>query len=423
MSYSSIQKIIRNLGDASMAIVQKASKAKPGMLNYDNLNMETSIHVEQREDGPAKVTSGTYAIWIELVNADFDSLLLDPIRKRFATAPLLSRRDLEPSVEQQESVSHQMLIHAISVLSEYHDSSAYLNNLMKHPELQHKVRRPLPANHKTKFYGLRASTTEEIDVEGNLALHDEFWVSQLQFSIDQLNKYAMITIDDQLTNSRIRSAQLERAKDVDSWERRETLQVSWAPFHGHMNLAWLVLHIHRGSIEECGSLSWFFAILEKRRLAGEKPDYYTLIATFKQILDGILLNGWLAECGYPSLQEFIESRPSPQQLLNIAAKVLQNHANPTPPVHNEDFDKDGVLPPDIKQPCDDPISHNLRLLARDLLYLREFEDATRDGDFGRIEDMIPQLAMMFCGAGGKNYCGELLRFLWNLKHAWTPELR
>jgi hypothetical protein len=31
------------------------------------------------------------------------------------------------------------------------------------------------------------------------------------------------------------------------------------------------------------------------------------------------------------------------------------------------------------------------------------------------------LAMMFRGAGGNNYCTEILHFILNLKHVWTPE--
>ncbi|KAF8257110.1 hypothetical protein EI94DRAFT_1819015 [Lactarius quietus] len=34
---------------------------------------------------------------------------------------------------------------------------------------------------------------------------------------------------------------------------------------------------------------------------------------------------------------------------------------------------------------------------------------------------LPLLAMMFRGASGNNYCTEILHFILNLKHVWTPE--
>ncbi|KAH9018498.1 hypothetical protein EDB85DRAFT_1873698, partial [Lactarius pseudohatsudake] len=69
----------------------------------------------------------------------------------------------------------------------------------------------------------------------------------------------------------------------------------------------------------------------------------------------------------------------------------------------------------------DKAHQNLRLLTRDLLYVAELVRAISDGDISRIEDFLPQLAMMFRGSGGNNYCTEILHFLLNLKHIWTPE--
>ncbi|KAF8263669.1 hypothetical protein EI94DRAFT_1596198, partial [Lactarius quietus] len=51
----------------------------------------------------------------------------------------------------------------------------------------------------------------------------------------------------------------------------------------------------------------------------------------------------------------------------------------------------------------------------------ELVHAISDGNIGRIEDILPMLAMMFRGAGGNNYCTEILHFMLNLKHVWTPE--
>ena len=72
--------------------------------------------------------------------------------------------------------------------------------------------------------------------------------------------------------------------------------------------------------------------------------------------------------------------------------------------------------------ADEDIAHrNLKILAHDLLYVTEVVSAASRGDWGRIEDILGSLAMMFRSAGSNNYCAEVLHFIHNLKKVWTPE--
>ena len=71
-------------------------------------------------------------------------------------------------------------------------------------------------------------------------------------------------------------------------------------------------------------------------------------------------------------------------------------------------------------PMEDPAHENVKLLLRDLLYLRELSDAVKFGDFGRVEDILPDIAAIFRAAGSTNYSMEILHFLHNVKHVWTP---
>ncbi|KAF8150859.1 hypothetical protein B0H34DRAFT_776371, partial [Crassisporium funariophilum] len=43
------------------------------------------------------------------------------------------------------------------------------------------------------------------------------------------------------------------------------------------------------------------------------------------------------------------------------------------------------------------------------------------GDFGRIEDILPDIACIFRGAGLNNYSTEILHLIFNIKEVWTPE--
>lgn len=203
--------------------------------------------------------------------------------------------------------------------------------------------------------------------------------------------------------------------------RLQTLQLGFGLFHLCMNLIWALLHVHRGSIHQVGSLSYFFALLDHMRLGCDHPDYHTLLAMLLQILRGVILNAWKVECGYTSLASFASSNPSPDELLRIADRIILNHttAAPCEPTSKQPMQK---TTDDLKSTLDtDNVHYNIRLLTRDLLYVLELVHATSAGDFGRIEDILGNLTMIFCGAGSNNYCSEILHFLYNLKKVWTPE--
>ncbi|KAJ7843860.1 hypothetical protein B0H13DRAFT_1909201 [Mycena leptocephala] len=373
VGYDSVLNLVQSLGDGCTAKAAEFAATEPRGLGYDNMNISTSIFVEQRgANGPAKVTSGTFGVLYGLRNAKLDHMLIAPIMKRFR-------------------------------------GSTGFEDVAKHPTLQHKSIRPLPVGYKTPQFATRASTKEEATTRGNLQCHDELYITQLKRTPESLNKYAIPSINDQLTNSRIRSAQFLRLKDVNAWERREILQLGFGLFHLCLNLVWAILHTHRGSTNEMGSLTYFFALMEKARLGNDQPDYHSLLAALTQVLHGLLLNAWSKECGSPesgSAEEPAASDDSSESESGSEAEST-SHLNPPPaPADN---------------PKDDVAYHNIRLLTRDLLVVTALVRAISDGDIGRVEAMLPHLAMMFRGSGCNKYCTEILHFLHNLKHVWTPE--
>ena len=174
---------------------------------------------------------------------------------------------------------------------------------------------PMSQAKRTKQYRLRTSTIDESSVAGNIAVVNDVYINQLKMTHEELSGLAVPSINDQSTNARIRGAKALRMKDVNTFTRLQFLQLGFGLFHLTMNLIWALLHVHRGSIQQVGSLSYFFAVLDRTRLGSEHPDYHTLLSTLLQILRGIVLNAWRAECGYPSLAAFAVSNPSTDDLL------------------------------------------------------------------------------------------------------------
>ncbi|KAF7345728.1 hypothetical protein MVEN_01592900 [Mycena venus] len=351
---------------------------------YDNMNISTSIFTEQR--GALRAGEGHFRhIWAAIQASECE---------------VGFNRDIRPSLDSLHSFCDQLVVFVVHCLGSF-----------------------------SKDFQ-------------NLDYHDEVYIDQLKRDPESLSKYAIPGFYDQLTNACVCAGQLLCAQDINAWECCEIFQLGFGLFHLCLNLVWAILHIHRGSVNEAGSLTYFFALMEKARLGNDQPDYRTLLAALTQVLDGLLLNAWRWECGFSSFERFAQSKPSPEKLHEIASWILTNYVTPmaastTPETSMETSDDESVDSgaDSDPQPCtpsqtpraspvdpkDDIAHQNVRLLTRDLLMVAVLVRAISDGDIGRVEVLLPHLAMMFRGAGCNKYCTEILHFLQNLKHIWTPE--
>ena len=124
------------------------------------------------------------------------------------------------------------------------------------------------------------------------------------------------------------------------------------------------------------------------------------------------------------MEAYAISNPSAEDILAKSLSILRKYA--TPSHKNEPVKKPGHSHPlnghsQIPNIQDDVVHENVVRLTSDLLYVAELINAISSGDFGRIEDILPDLACMFRGAGSNNYSTEILHFLFNIKEVWTPE--
>ena len=363
---------------------------------------------------------------------------LAPIIARKISAPGLDfDQHIKPTYEQLESTLFQMQVIVVRVLTTY---VSEFKDFAISPELQHKPRHLLPLE-KTETFPLCMTTLNEATVAGTIKIWQNVYEEQLGRTHIQMANVAVPSFNDQLTNARIRGAKSVRLRDVNPFLRLENIQLGYGAFHKCLNLVWAILKTHQGAVNQLGSLKYFFTLMEKTRLANDKPDYHTLLSALMQILHGIILQAWQHECGFATFKLFAESKPTPPDLLQLAQRIIRNHATAMeeprarkkkrkrgledePPSSDEASDSGGSdddVPALAENPQMDRARRNICLLMRDLLYVAELVRAISDGDWGRIEDTIGQLAMMFRRAGSNNYSTELLHFLHNLKLVWGEE--
>ncbi|KAH9169075.1 hypothetical protein EDB89DRAFT_2115183 [Lactarius sanguifluus] len=421
VSYNSISSMVQSLADRSIDRA-KATSLLPHALAYDNINISSLIYVEQGPNTMSKVQSGTFAVIYELLNARAEDMDMKPLIKNLRRSSLLVISDLRMTLATGQSYISQVAVTIVCILTKYVKG---FETQQSDPMLQHPPRRPLPVGHKTVFHPLRASTIEEASVDRNLLVHDDVYLVQLKRTSEDLDKMAVPTFNDQLMNARIRGGQQIRRKDVSYWETREIFQLGFGSFHLTMNLLWCVLETHQGTLNQMGSLTQLFAVLEKTRLGGEHPDYHTLLAALTQILHGLILNAWHNECDYSSLRDFAKAEPTPGGLLDCARRIAEKYASVEPvfdPLNPKAPPKDLVSGVESTKPVVDVVHQNVTLLTRDLLLVVELVDAIATGDFGLVNgtDILPNLACMFRGSGSNNYSMEILHLIFNIKEVWTP---
>ncbi|EDR03150.1 uncharacterized protein LACBIDRAFT_307660 [Laccaria bicolor S238N-H82] len=294
VSYTSVLNTIELLANHCLQLAVDVGSGTH-IFCYDNVNISTSIFVEQRGAlGPAKVTSGTFGVIYKVRNGKPENMMLAPIMEHLKKSKGLDFNcDVQLTWRQLEFVQYQLSIVIVHVLTKY---SKHFKSYAKHPSLQHKAQCAMPEGYITEQYPIQATTIEEATVQGNLLFHEDVYLTQLKRHPDDLSKYVF--------------------------------QLGFGLFHLCLNLIWLLLHVHRGTLEQTGSLVFFFALLEKTRLGGEHPDYHSLLSSLTQIRDGLLLNAWHTECG--NLKQYSESKPSPEVLLSVAQGILTKYATAVP---------------------------------------------------------------------------------------------
>ncbi len=71
----------------------------------------------------------------------------------------------------------------------------------------------------------------------------------------------------------------------------------------------------------------------------------------------------------------------------------------------------------------DTIYENVLLFMHDALHIREFTDAIKVGDSGRIVIMLKRLALLYRRTGQTKYAHEMLHLIHNVTHIWPKPLR
>ena len=409
-SFPSIHNTLETLSKSALkATIAAISGQGVAWLNgYDNLNASTSIHATQQYLGSRpKVENFTARTVYIAKNSTKDAMDAAVFDAHSRNAPTVTLGDLRPSLESIARIQHQYAAQIVEILLA---SGPFLSLTSQRASIidYRDVRRPT-THEKTIQFPLTVVEIDESTIEGNRENLEEM-MQLLEFTPEQASELKIPTSGDQMTCSRIRSSAEEREADRSPYHRGTV----WVPIPGgfHVMLNWLrmMLKVYRGSPADNGALARYIDVLDLKRLRNSEPDHFLLERLIREVYYGHVLACWVEVSGFPTLEAFRASKPSHETLRRLAVSIVDKFIGAP--------SEASFLSDDQDPASTDETFRSACLFNRDAAIYFEMKSATKRGDFGRIEDLLPLLVCGFRGGGCTKYAHEMLHLLQNLKYSW-----
>lgn len=129
-----------------------------------------------------------------------------------------------------------------------------------------------------------------------------------------------------------------------------------------------------------------------------------------------VLHCLLLVSGKPTLDDYAGSITTFEELQAHAATIISQFADPQVTAEQRWQRRQGGQEWDM-------VFENAILFLRDALLSREFSDAVKCGDSGRVVLVLKVWALSFRGSGRNKYAYEMLHFIHNLTNVWPEPIR
>ncbi|KAJ6564025.1 hypothetical protein B0H19DRAFT_1067626 [Mycena capillaripes] len=405
-----------SLRDACMATSRALAQSRLIKIVYDNVNLMNRIS-EQILGRKSAQENGTCATLIPLHNAKLEHLQTVDLDESIINAPPLTLDD---------------------IVLDAADSKFFTKNM--------PVSVDIIEVHKTPLHPLPAMEIDESSITGNVEVIEEI-MRVLGFNTDDADygKYVQTIGGDQLTIARQRSilnVRLGHESGAHSWRH---IVLMPGLFHAKIADAHGVLETHFGKpaagARSPGSLGFHNTVLDRLPITlTSLPPFRTCRDLIMVSLYARVLHCLLLVSGHDSLEQCAASIGSWSTLVNHAEKIYSTYADVDrvqelrekriPEERKRDAEAkaakkgqetDKSAPPHIRK--GDMVFENAVLFLRDALLTREFADAIKSGDSGRVVIVLRLWAFSYRGSGRTKYAREMLHVLHNLICVWTKELR
>ncbi|KAF8156294.1 hypothetical protein K438DRAFT_1621597, partial [Mycena galopus ATCC 62051] len=408
---------------------------------YDNINLMVRV-AEQILGRKNAQENGTCATLIQLHDATSDDLLTSTLDTSILNAPPLRTEDLLFNNDEAEFHEKNM-VHTILRIIIRQGGDGF-KKWQKDLESSQPTSSEIISVHKTSIHPLPSMDIDENSITGNIEVVDTINKS-LGLSVDdpEYAKYIKIIAGDQLTIARQRSilgVRLGHESGAHSWRH---IVLMPGLFHAKIADCHGLLETHFGKpnagTRSPGSLGFHNTVLDRLPITlTSLPPFRTcrdliMVSLYARVLHCLLLIS-----GKNLLEEYAASVNSWATIVGHAEAVYRTYADAEhvqelreqriPDEHKRDADAkaankgkkpDGPLP-HIKK--GDMVFKNAIFFLRDALLTREFTDAVKAGDSGRVVNILRLWVFSYRGSGRAKYAHEMLHILHNLICVWTKEL-
>ncbi|KAJ6454030.1 hypothetical protein C8R47DRAFT_1181220 [Mycena vitilis] len=422
-----------------METTREIAARRSALFVYDNVNMMNRI-AEQILGRKSAQENGTCATLIPLYKAKLEHLLTSALDKPILAARPLTVDDITLNAEETGFFLKNM-VHTI-----LHGGEGF-------QRWQHDLDTSQPVSadiievHKTPIHPLPAMEIDESSITGNVEVIEEI-MRELNLNSDDPDhaRYIQLIAGDQLTIARQRSilnVRLGHESGANSW--RHIVPVPGL-FHAKIADCHGVLETHFGkpTFRSPGSLGFHNTVLDRLPITlTSLPPFRTCRDLIMVSLYARVLHCLLLVSGKESLEACAESITSYDTLVTYAEKIYSTYADAdrVQELREQRIPEERKRDAEAKaakksKAAEDPSAPNLPhirkgdmvlengiLFLRDALLTREFADAIKCGDSGRILIILRMWAFCYRGNGRTKYAHEMLHLLHNLICVWTKDLR
>ncbi|KAG2008793.1 hypothetical protein CC2G_014185 [Coprinopsis cinerea AmutBmut pab1-1] len=403
---------------------------------YDNVNFTERVG-EQIIGRSNSVESATAATIWPLHKARMEDMKLEDLNESFDTAEPLLVSDILHSSE-EDALFTECLTHCILRIVVAHGGEGFKKFEKKLAETLPRTDRAIDV-HKTDLHPLPTWKIDESSIVGNAEVVEAITKElQLRNQPATWMKYARIIAGDQLSIARLRALANLRAGHEDA-----ELSLQWgvwmpglfhakiADMHGFFTTHWGKAN---AGVRNPGCLAFHNTLLRNH------PISITSLPAFRTCRDLVfvslyarVLHCLLQVSGHATLEDYCdkvntweEFYAHGQQIHDEYASTRRHHIlrsarGPVPPKEKTAKSKKDHVPPPLPKKGD-MVLENAILFLRDSLISREFTDAVKSGDSGRVVLVLKIWALSFRGNGRTKYAYEMLSIIHNLQKVWPKPI-
>lgn len=346
-------------------------------------------------------------------------MLTKDLVEAYQRAPPLALEDILLTPDESEAITNALCFTVIRIIVQFggHGLEKFRSKIREHaPTTAFKI--PL---HDTVIQPLQAMNIDEASITGNAEVIAAI-LKQLGFNPDdeEFGKYVMLFAGDQLSVARIRAVIANRAGHEDPVNALLWLVTVPGLFHYKITKVIEILENYLGEVNRDrtnpGSLS------SQNSLLNQKPIVKTSLPPFRQGRDLIfkslyarVLHCLLLVSDSASLEDYAKTVTWDDLLLHAKSIVTRFADVDMVAGLRETRERTGADGGDM-------VFESALLFMRDALLLREFCDAVKMGDSGRIVPVLKLWALSFRGSGKTKYAYETMMLIHNITHVWPKPI-